>query len=67
MVATHRMNLRSEIKNEEVNAILDLAYELATKYSVLYGRNRTSRIIVGSDDYKYLFEVLRKGYALGTE
>jgi hypothetical protein len=50
-----------------MNAILDLAYDLATKYAVLYGHNRTSRHMVGSDDYKCLFKALRKGYDLGEE
>jgi hypothetical protein len=67
IIATHRINLLPEIKNEEVNAMLDLLYDLATKYAVLYGKNRTSRRMVGSDDYKLLFEGLRKGYALGEE
>lgn len=58
------MNLLPEIKNEEVNAILDLLYELSTKYAMLYGFNRTSRHMIGSDDYKELFKALRKGFAL---
>jgi hypothetical protein len=67
IIATHRINLLPEIKNEEVNAMLDLLYDLATKYAVLYGHNRTSRRMLGSDDYKHLFASLRKGYALGDE
>jgi hypothetical protein len=67
IVATHRINLLPEIKNDEMNAILDLAYDLATKYAVLYGHNRTSRPMMGSDDYKRLFKALRKGYDLGEE
>ena len=65
IVATHRINLLPEVKNDEMNAILDLAYDLATKYAVLYGHNRTSRHMVGSDDCKHLFEALRKGFDLG--
>ena len=65
IVATHRINLLPEIKNDEVNAVLDLVYEVATKYSMLYGHNRTSRQMIGSDDYKSLFAALRKGYGLG--
>ncbi len=64
VVATHRLNLLPEIKNEEIDAILDLLYELSTKYAMLYGFNRTSRHMIGSDDYKQLFKALRKGFAL---
>ncbi len=64
IIATHRINLLPEIKNDEISAMLDLLYDLATKYAVLYGHNRTGRKMMGSDDYKRLFAALRKGYAL---
>ncbi len=64
IVSTHRTNLLPEIKNEEVTALLDLLYDLATKYAMLYGQNRTARTMVGSDDYKSLLEALRRGFDL---
>lgn len=64
IVAAHQINLIPQIKNEEVDAMLDLLYELATKYAMLYGHNRTSRFMVGSDDYQQLFKALRKGFNL---
>lgn len=66
IVATRRINLLPELKNEEVSSILDLVYELATKYSKLYGKNITSRSMPGSNDYKHLLEGLRKWYDLGA-
>jgi hypothetical protein len=65
IIATHRINLLPEITNDEVNAMLDLLYNLATKYAVLYGQNPTSRHMIGSDDYQHLFKALRKGFDLG--
>lgn len=65
IVATHRINLLPELTNEEVITILDLVYDLATKYSMLYGKNRTSRSLPGSDDYNHLLDGLRKGFDLG--
>lgn len=64
IVATRRISLLPEIKNEEVSAMLDLLYRLATKYALLYGQNQTMRTMVGSDDYKSLLEALRKGLDL---
>lgn len=65
IIATHRINLLPEITNDEVNALLDLLYNLATKYAVLYGQNPTFRHMIGSDDYQQLFKALRKGFDLG--
>jgi hypothetical protein len=65
VVATHRTNLLPAITNDEVNIVLDLLYDLSTKYAMLYGHNKTSRFMVGCDDYKSLFAALRKGYDLG--
>jgi hypothetical protein len=65
IVATHRINLLPELKNEEVTAMLDLLYDLATKYALLYGQHRTGRHMVSSDDYKSLLGALRKGFDLG--
>jgi hypothetical protein len=62
IVATRRINLLPEIKNEEVSAMLDLLYRLATKYAVLYGQNQTMRSTVGEDDYQSMLEALRKGF-----
>jgi hypothetical protein len=64
IVATHRISLLPEIRNDEVSAMLDLLYRLATKYALLYGQNQTARSMVGSDDYKSLLEALRKGFEL---
>jgi hypothetical protein len=64
IVARHRIDLLPELKNAEVTAMLDLLFEIATKYAMLYGHHRTMRSMIGSDDYKSLLEVLRKGFEI---
>jgi hypothetical protein len=64
IVATHRINLLPELKNAEVTAMLDVLYEIATKYAMLYGQHRTMRSMIGSDDYESLLDALRKGLDL---
>jgi hypothetical protein len=67
IVATRRINLLPELKNQEVSAMLDLVYQLATKYAVRYGQNPTMRSMVGADDYKTMLEALRSGFDFGDD
>lgn len=55
IVATRRINLLPEIRNEEVSSMLDVLFGVATKYAMLYGQNRTMRMMVGSCNAPHSF------------
>ena len=50
-----------ELRQIDIETLLNTACRVATKYSHLYGRPMLSQRIIGADDYRYMLNLLRLG------
>ena len=53
-------------KHDEVRELITLAHEVWNRYSQIWNASTYSTLIIHGDDYKWLFESLRRGMKLRT-
>lgn len=63
IVANHALPLLPNLLNKEIDDVMDLLYDLASRYCRLYGLAPTIRPFPGDDDYKRMLELLKAGLA----